>query len=746
MTSMADESVATIQVAARQTRFNIQKPDYRELDVQDLDIRILSGEKVAKGSKGKAKAANGEGNRAELLAGANLKLQGGQRYALLGRNGCGKSTLLKAIAYKLIPDIPEETRITALQQTDAKEVSSSGTQNLSADGVDRTVLEEVIERATAKDAAEHEITELSSGASDTDTFGTVRAYRRVVHERRQKKLFLLDKQARLRSGARGLQARKDLRAFEKEVAESQKWVDQGNEEITSVAVQEETEEAMNMLADLQIQVEPTRIAEIESQAKKTLTGLGFSESDMKRKVSTLSGGWTMRTALAAALLEETDILILDEPTNYLDLLGIMWLQNHLQCLDEQDSPPTLLLVSHDRAFITKATTDLILVKEKNLTYFHGSLQSYEEGQAEKRIYMMRMREAQDKQKAHIQDTITRSRQQGKATGDDNKLRQAKTRQKKLDERWGLQVSAKGGRFKLNRDLAGYHLTMRADIEVDSGERPVSFVLPEPPDLRFPGALINLEKAAFKYPMNNGDKTGPTLEAISLTVHEGDRIGILGLNGAGKSTLIRLLVGQTRPTSGTVTLHPRVRLGYYSQGAVESLQSLTSTEGDRDLTPLALLSRDIGSELDEGEVRGLLGSLGLPGRLASDIPIRKLSGGQLVRCALARILWKRPQVLVLDEVTTHLDYETVGAMRGALRDWPGAVALVSHDRWFVRGVVEGERDEGEEDEEEDEEDDGQGVGRRRVVYRLFKGGLTPLQNGVDEFEGLMERKVKRMAAV
>ena len=598
--------------------------------------------------------------------------------------------------------------------------------------------------------------ELSNSAKDaTDPVGTVRAYRKITHKRLQKKLFLLDRQARLRSGTRGLAARKALRAFEKEVAESQAHLEQADKEISDEVASTEVEEALNMLAELQIQVEPTRMAEVESKAKKILVGLGFSYSDMERRASTLSGGWTMRMELASCLMEETDILILDEPTNYLDLLGIMWLQQHLVSLSDLDEPPTLIMVSHDRTFLTNSTTDLIILKNKSLTYFHGSLEAYEEGQAEKRLHMTRMKEAQSKQKAHIQDTISKARQQAKQSGDDNKLRQAKSRQKKLDERWGLEASARGGRFKLNRDLAGYYTTMRAEIEVEAAERPVSLVLPEPPDLRFPGALISLENVEFKYPgvKSMSNKSGPTLEKASLTVHMGDRIGILGLNGAGKSTLVRLLANQAHPTSGTATWHPLLRLGYYSQGAVQSLQALAySTPPDQSpVTALSILTQEAGLSLTEQEIRGLLGSLGLPGRVASDVPVQKLSGGQMVRLELARVLWRRPQVLVLDEVTTHLDYETVRAMRSALRRWRGAVVLVSHDRWFVRGVIEGERDDsGGGDREldgnsqsEDEDADEEGVPRRRVMYRLCRGVLNVLEGGVNEFEGIVNKKVRRM---
>jgi ATPase subunit of ABC transporter with duplicated ATPase domains len=478
----------------------------------------------------------------------------------------------------------------------------------------------------------------------------------------------------------------------------------------------------------------------------------------------------MRTALAIALLQETDILILDEPTNFLDLLGIIWLQRHLQALEDGNDAPTLILVSHDRDFTTLCT-DLLILKDKGLTYFHGDLPTYEASQSEKKIYLTKMKDAQEKQKTHLRETIARNMKEGRKKDDENKIRQAKSRQKKLDDRMGLQVSAKGTRFKLNRDLEGYHFTSRAAIEIEQGEKPVHVLMPEPFDLRFPGALIDVDRASFSWPVPKGaakaqgGKVEPakqTLKEVSLSVNMGDRIGILGLNGAGKSTLIRLLVGAERPTSGTVTTHSRLRLGYYSQHAVEALQELGQAEPE--LTALSLLMRDVSGgtsagsaavailgessepTLNEGDLRGLLGSVGLPGRTASDTAVRRLSGGQLVRLALARMFWKRPQCLVLDEVTTHLDYETVGAMREALRDWPGAVVLVSHDRWFMRGVVEGIIDDPDSDSEgrSDEEDEAD-TARRRVVYRLRLGALLKLEGGVSEFEELMEKRVKKLLA-
>lgn len=484
------------------------------------------------------------------------------------------------------------------------------------------------------------------------------------------------------------------------------------------------------------------MADVESRAKKILTGLGFSDAYMSKPVSDLSGGWRMRTALATALLQETDILILDEPTNFLDLLGILWLQRYLQSLEDTPDAPTLILVSHDRDFISMAT-DLLIIKDKGLTYFHGDLPTYEESQSERKIYLSKMKDAKEKQKAHIQETITRNIKQGKKKDDDNKLRQAKSRQKKLDDRWGMEVSAKGGRFKLNRDLPGYHYTSRDEIEVPQDERAITLSLPDPPDLRFPGPLISVEGVTFRYPKTSA-AAKPVLQDINLSVHMGDRVGIVGLNGTGKSTLISLLVDSAKPTRGTVTTHPRLHLGYYSQHAVEALQrrAAAPAHDGEPLTALSLLKSEVDGALEEGEIRGLLGSLGLPGRLASDVPISKLSGGQLVRCELARILWKRPHCLVLDEVTTHLDYETVAALREALRTWSGAVVLVSHDRWFVRGAIEGivDEDGGSDDAGEDDEEE---ETRRRVVYRLKGGQMTLLENGVQEFENAIEKRVKKL---
>ncbi len=450
----------------------------------------------------------------------------------------------------------------------------------------------------------------------------------------------------------------------------------------------------------------------------------------------------MRTNLASALLQPTDILILDEPTNFLDLLGIIWLQRFLlQLRDSSPNSPTVVLVSHDRDFINTVCQELIILRDHTLTYFRGDLTTYDASLRDKNLYLLRMKDAKEKQKAHIQQTIQQNIKQGKAAGDDNKLRQAKSRQKKLDDRMGMEKSASGGRFKLNRDLPGYHFTNRAEIDVPTDEKGVSLTLPPAPDLRFPGPLASLEKVSFSYPAVKKSKTPMPviLQDVDLTVHMGDRIGVMGLNGSGKSTVINLLTSTTKPTKGSVSVHPRLRMGYYSQHSVEELQVLWHTNPE--LTALSLLTLDVEGELDEGELRALLGSLGLPGRTASDVPMNKLSGGQLVRLALARLLWKRPQLLVLDEITTHLDFYTVSALAEALGGWNGAVVCVSHDRWFVRRVVEGITDEEGDEEASDEEEES----RRRIVYLVRKGKMEGLKDVVTGFEGSLEKRVGKFMA-
>lgn len=410
---MTSESVATILCTSTQSRFHIDNANHREIDIDNVSITLVGGSE----SQASTKAKKGHGQGLEILSGAKLRLKEGQSYALVGRNGTGKSTILKAIAEKLIPGLPESSKIAILQQTklDVREGSASDIPQSPM-----TTRQEVTERATSRSAIEHEIQMLSDGINSSDAMSTIRAVRSLKHERLQKHRFLLDKDARIRKGARGMAARKNLVAFEKVVAESQILLNQKPEEIAPETIQQETQEATDMLANLQLLVDPRRISEIEIRARQILTGLGFTEAIMELPLSSLSGGWHMRASLATVLLQEADILILDEPTNFLDLLGIIWLQKYLESLYKADKPPTLILVSHDRDFIMLCT-DLILLKDKDLTYFRGNLPTYEAAQAERREWLLKMKKAQDKQKAHFEKTISQNLKAGRQNDDQNKF-------------------------------------------------------------------------------------------------------------------------------------------------------------------------------------------------------------------------------------------------------------------------------------------------------------------------------------
>jgi ATP-binding cassette subfamily F protein 3 len=328
--------------------------------------------------------------------------------------------------------------------------------------------------------------------------------------------------------------------------------------------------------------------------------------------------------------------------------------------------------------------EVIILRNQTLETFRGNLSLYERERWKKVKWLTKMKDAQDKQKKHIEKTIAGNVKAAKERGDDKKLKQAASRKKKLDERMGVQVGLKGGRFKLNRDLGGYHLSNRAEIEVPDFDPPAQLAFPkQPPDLRFPGALANLEKVSFAYP---GRKKNPILTDVDLTIHPGARIGLAGLNGSGKTTLVSLIMGGDDnqglvPSSGTITRHARVRMGRFSQQSVEDISAIASSQAQ--LTALRHLMETAGPDIQEKDARGLLGGLGLQGQTVSDVPLVLLSGGQKVRVALAKLLWPPPQLLILDEVTTHLDSDSIMALVLALREYEGAVLVVTHDRFFMR---------------------------------------------------------------
>ncbi|KAL2822371.1 P-loop containing nucleoside triphosphate hydrolase protein [Aspergillus cavernicola] len=736
----------SIIATCKQTRFHLlnDKPS-REIDVEGLTIAVTSpleseDDPARAKPKGKSKS---RAEARELIADAHLRLKAGVHYGLIGRNGTGKSTLLRAMADKLVPGIPQLTRIAILQQTDNETQESQGL--FGNDGSNQGGIESkyVLEYVMSSDHHRNDVTQkmnfLSKSFETEDPLQPVRGIRRTRHDDIEKQLFLAQKMANLKSGARGLQARKELKSVESKLQISKELLKEANEDIDAEVIKQETQAAMEALQDLQSEFEAMKLVDIEQQARQILIGLGFQEDNLNKPFLTLSGGWRMRCMLASVLIQNPDIMILDEPTNFLDLLGVVWLEEYLKQLRDS-SQATIVLVSHDRDFVNAVCEEIVIIRDQKLSYFKGNLSAYETDFEEQKLYWGRMKEAQERQIAHMEATVRESVKIGKKTNDDGKLRMAKSRQKKLDNRMGVQVNSRGGRFKLNRDLAGWHSSARDEIDVPQDEKGVLIALPDASELRFPGPLISLEGVVYKY------KTGaaPVLKGIDLVMHMGDRVGVMGLNGCGKSTLIHLVAGITVPTQGKVSLHSRLKMGYYAQHSIEELHILG--QGDPALTALGIMTKDVDNSLNEGQIRGLLSSLGLQGRVVSDVPIHRLSGGQLVRLALARVIWNAPHLLVLDEITTHLDFHTVTALASALSTFNGAILLVSHDRFMVRAVIEGKRvldHKLDEDFEGVEEEANESQPRRRIVYVLRDGTLKVQAEGVEQFEKSLVKKVQKM---
>lgn len=492
---------------------------------------------------------------------------------------------------------------------------------------------------------------------------------------------------------------------------------------------------------------------VEARARTALLGLGFSIEQVQGPMSKLSGGWQTRAALAAALIQKTDLLMLDEPTNFLDLPAVIWLQHYLTT-DLADNT-TLVVTTHDRDF-ADAVAERLLILRVNPAYtmetFNGTLSDH---YAEKRRQIRRMTKmsgALDKKKEHMQSTIQKSVAAAKRSGDDKKLKQAASRKKKLEERTGLEVSAKGTRFKLNRDLVGYHLTARNDIDIPNFDPAVTMSIPEePPELRNPGSLVSLENVSFTYKTAKN----PTINNISLVIQPKSRTALVGLNGSGKSTLVNLITSDFSSPStspgkvvGTLALHPQARIAHYTQH--ETSRLLAIGQVNPQLTPLAHLQTRHPS-IPEQTLRALLSGLSLPAQAQANTPLSAVSGGQLVRVALATcFLPTSPHLLVLDEPTTHLDADSIVALIQALRGYTGALLVVSHDRFFVRCVVEEQSakqvstsDDAaqDSDNETSEDEDGKPPGR---VYRLTRtsGRMILLERGIDEYEEIVVRQLAK----
>ncbi|HEX7871689.1 MAG TPA: ABC-F family ATP-binding cassette domain-containing protein [Sphingobium sp.] len=364
-----------------------------------------------------------------------------------------------------------------------------------------------------------------------------------------------------------------------------------------------------------------------SRASQILVGLGFDEDAQHRPLESFSGGWRMRVALASLLFSAPDLLLLDEPSNHLDLEAVLWLEDFLISY-----PATILLVSHERDFLNNVVDHILHLSGGKLTLYPGGYDAFERQRAERQAQLASARAKQQAQREHLQEYIAKNSARASTA------KQAQSRQKALAKMQPI-----------------------AELIDDPS---LSFNFPNPDELRPP--LITLDMADVGY----GET--PILRRLNLRLDPDDRIALLGRNGNGKTTLARLLAAQLKPMEGEMNASGKMRVGYFTQYQVEEL--------DRTETPLQHMT-SLMKGATQGAVRGQLGRFGFSGDKATTM-VGKLSGGERARLALALITRDAPHMLILDEPTNHLDVDAREALIQALNDYSGAVVIVSHDRHML----------------------------------------------------------------
>lgn len=391
----------------------------------------------------------------------------------------------------------------------------------------------------------------------------------------------------------------------------------------------ETAQDPHRIADIQ-----TRLVDIDAhsapaRASAILSGLGFSAADQARSCSEFSGGWRMRVALAATLFAAPDLLLLDEPTNYLDLEGTMWLEDHLA-----NYPRTVIVISHDRDLLDTSVNEILHLDRGRLVHFRGSYSAYADFRANKLALDAKNAKRDEARRKHLQDFVDRFK--AKAT----KARQAQSRVKMLEKM---------------KPIAPLVADDTPEINFPAPEKTLS-----PP-------IIAVDNVAVGY-----DPKHPVLRHVTLRIDPDDRIALLGSNGNGKSTLVKLLANRLAPFSGSVTRADKLSIAYFAQHQLDELNEDGSTyDHVRRLMP----------DAPESKIRARAGAMGFSGK-AADTLVKSLSGGEKARLLLGLATFYGPNMIILDEPTNHLDIDSRAALAEAINDFPGAVIMVSHDRYLI----------------------------------------------------------------
>ena len=419
----------------------------------------------------------------------------------------------------------------------------------------------------------------------------------------------------------------------------------GPEKLIEVVLQADRERE-TLMREAEVASDPNRIAEIQTRlvdieahsaparAAAILSGLGFSSQDQSRPCSEFSGGWRMRVALAATLFAAPDLLLLDEPTNYLDLEGTLWLEDHLA-----NYPRTVIVISHDRDLLDTSVDQILHLDRGKLTLYKGSYSSFEEQRATRELLDAKHVKRQTEERKRLQAFVDRFKAKA------SKARQAQSRVKMLE------------RMK----------PVTALVTQDVHE----ITFPQPEKMLSP-PIIAVDDVSVGY-----DPKQPVLNRVTLRIDTDDRIALLGANGNGKSTLVKLLANKLSPFSGKVTRAEKLSVGYFAQHQVDEL--------NLDASPYDHVRR-LMQDAPESKVRGRTGAIGFSGK-AGDTLVKNLSGGEKARLLLGLATFFGPNMIILDEPTNHLDIDSRAALAEAINEFPGAIIMVSHDRYLIEACAD-----------------------------------------------------------